>query len=262
MSQGVRLPHLERGLTQALAPVADVVCWARGEQPRDAGESLLSMRLMAPPSVLARHGGRVRARAQSATVTVTGATEGGRNVLQLDGYRHVRDVPAASTVTAERDALKAQLDDIEAGRVTTAAVSTDQITITPVDITALWDLQVSGELTGEVTHGGALRVDKRQEQALVEIQTFARGKHLAQSAHAILTQALNRLVDHDPMVALAEWGVAVLGWSPPVDISAIAGAGWETRASSVLTVNMRARYVAKVKRLETVENDFVLENAS
>lgn len=252
MTQGVRLPFLERGLRSCLVGVADVVSWARGHNARGAG-SLLSMRLMGPPRSLARHGGKSRARSSSATITIDDAPEGTRTVIQLDAYRYVRDVPASSSVTAERDALLALLVAGESDRMTVAASGSDAITLTPLTISSLWELKVSAELSATVAHSGAVRLDQRQEEAALAIETFARGPHLADSAHAVLSDALNRTVEHDRMLELAELGIAVTGWTPPVDISAVAGGTWETRASALVSLNLRSTYITSVDRLESTE---------
>ena len=257
MSLGVRLPHLERGLAAALSGVADVVAWARGAAPRDPG-SLLSLRLLSPPTTRARYGGVVRARSTGGTVTVTGASEGERNVVTIDGYRYVRDVPGSSSITEERDALLAAIAAGEAGRLTVAANGSDGIDLTPVDVTALWELELLGELTGDVDHLGACRVDTRQQSAVLELQAFVRhvptdGVYLADSASAVLAAAQARLSSEQRYHELAEWGVGVGEWlSDPTDISAIAGGRWETRAQALVGLNLRSTYVESVDYFEGV----------
>lgn len=257
--QGARLPHLERGLFQALSGVAETVAWARGENPRD-GDTLLSMRLMSPPSPMPIVGGEVRAKATGATITVVDATEGVLSVVRLDGYRHVYEVPALATVTTVRDAHLAQLEgDLEATRITAVASGADAIDITPLAITSLWDLATSANIETVITHEGVVRVESdRQETAVVELQAFSRGPHLHEGASAIITQAMARLKER--VAELAEWGIGVVGWQPVADISAIAGAGWETRASTLLTLNVHASYVSAAKHALTLED--TLEIAS
>lgn len=247
ITQGVRLDRLERGLFEALGSVADEFAHAHGGQPRGAG-SLLECRVLGGPSKRQAsevHGGTIRARAMSGTVTITDAVEAERYVVRLDGFRHVVDVPALATVTTVRDLILASMVEREAGRVTAEASGADAIDLTPAGVGALWDLSVLGDIETELVYQESewCRVAEVNERVTIELQAYSHTASLEGGASTVLNAARARLADRAVLAGLNEYGVSVATQGRVVPLTAIAGGRWESRASLDVELTVRAAYI-------------------
>jgi hypothetical protein len=87
---------------------------------------------------------------------------------------------------------------------------------------------------------------------LVNVQAYSKGREPRTGAWALLQRALGAVQSEDYVSTMRQFGVGV--WTKGVvsDLSAIAGAHWETRASFDLSIAAKAVWVRPVDRVESV----------
>ncbi len=258
----VRLDRLQRGLYEALSGVTDVVGWGYGQQPREAG-GLLALRIVSGPALRQHHArGSLLLPGESLTLRVTSAVAGTRLVVTLNDYDYRHDVLGGESVTDIRDDLLAQ---ILLGEVTVTASSSgaDAIDLAAVELGGIRSLALVGEgLTAEsvVVSDDAVLVTEGQATFSVEMQAFGRGREPRNGALNIVQSALDLLQSPTKREALNRWGVGLWGLGTPIDISAIAGSDWESRASADFTCSMTSVGTEPVDQIETVTAAFTVDN--
>lgn len=256
-----RLDRLQRGLFESLTGIAPHIVWTQGQVPRqlvDSGDSgeLLSLRLASGPVPVhrAHSHGFTLTPASSIIVTVTGATVGTRNVVRLNDFAYYRDTVAGDTVATVRNVLLAAIQEGESGAVTATASGAAGILLAGDFLGGLRSLELVGQLTssGAVISGDSVIVSERTMSHLVTLQAFSRGREPRTGAVALLDLALDELRAPDVSEELSRYGLGVWDYGAPVDLSAIAGGNWESRASADLTISARSVAVRSVHEIDSV----------
>lgn len=254
----VRLDRLQRALYEALGGVADVVGWAYGEQPRGTG-SLLVLRLLAGPTPgNVRHArGTPIKPADSIVVRVSDVVEGERVGIILNGFGYRYDVPNGATLGSIRDALLASVvaGETDYGFVTATAVSTDGILLTADFLGGLRSLSLRGSLVSEspVFSGDMVLVTEGTAVMTIGFQAFARDCQPSSGAAAMLGAVLDRFQSVTVADALDEYGLGIWRKGEVVDLTAIAGAHWESRAALEISFAAKSVFVTPVDSIETVD---------
>ena len=265
----VRLDRLQQGLFEALGNVAADVVWSYGQIPREQISSdLLALTLTAGPSLGFRRSrrGRVLQPASSVVVRVTAATVGVRNVLRLNGFDYFRDTVALDTPTIIRDAM---LADVVAGEplIVAAPDGADGITLTAPTLGDMRTLHLFGELANDpavfppppddtvlVTEGTAVH--------LVTVQAYSKQAEPVDGAWALCDAALDVVQSEAGVELLGRYGLALWEKGPVINLSAIAGANWETRAAFDLTLAARTVSVEPIQTIETVNYSVDVDDVS
>ena len=253
----VRFDRLQQGLFEALAGLADVVTWVYGEQPKGA-ESLLSLDLAVPEQPGLRPHAFTSATllpADSITISVDSLTVGQRQIVRLNGFDYRHDVSGADTLTTVRDDLLGQIQTGEAGAVTATANGADRLDLAADFLGGLRRLELLGAdlgAEGAVFSGEA--VDERLGSVVntVSIQAFSKGRSPRDGAASIISAAKDRLRDKDVIGELCRYGLALRTRAPAVNLSAVAGAHWETRYAFDLDVVTATVAVTPAAQIDTV----------
>lgn len=252
-----RIDRLQLGLVAALAPLvpAGRVKWQHGEPPLSGLQPFISLSLVSGPMAWDQDHARgsVLLPATSIIVTVTAATVGVRNVIRLNGFDYYRDTVALDTVTTVRDALLALVQAGEAGFVTATASGVDGILLSGTFLGGLRELQLFGELSsGSLVPSGQAIIETRGTvQCLVGVQTYAKDKTPRGGALALAHAVQGRLQRVGVSEELSRYGVAVWHKGSVNDLSAVAGAHWETRATVDLTIAMQS---VEVEPVDTIQD--------
>jgi hypothetical protein len=246
------IDRLQRGLFTALSGVADVVSWAGGEQPRGTG-SLLSLAIAGSSSrvlsVLRLY------PADAAEIQVGTVEPGDLAAVDLNGYRVRHHVSTTETPEDVRDALMVRLAQAETG-IGVSPVGTDTIALSASSVSgSIWSLAAVGVATvvedSVATMTDAVEVTFSRELYAVEFEAFSRLREPRHSAHGIITQARARIASQNHVDALSLLGVQAWTVGDAVDISAIAGAHWESRARLAVECALRAVSVEAVSTIES-----------
>lgn len=225
------------------------------EQVSDAG--LISLSLVSGPVPFIRSGkrGTLLNAATSIPLTVTVATVGQRYLVRLNDFDYFHDAVGGDTPTTIRDALIAQ---IEADAYETATASTlagDGLTLTADFAGGLRALQISGPITAgaPVPSGDSVLVTEGDQHLLLGIQAFSKGRELHTGAAALIAVALAAFQTESIFQVLRRYEVGIASKTTPTDLSAIAGAHWETRFSFDVTLVARSAWIDPVERIESVD---------
>lgn len=255
----VRLDRLQQGLFEALGSVAADVVWSYGQVPREQVSSdLLALTLTAGPSLGFRRSrrGRVLQPASSVVVRVAAATVGRRNIIRLNDFDYFRDTVALDTPTIIRDAM---LADVIAGEtvIVAAADGADGIALSAPTLGDMRTLTLFGELNHDppvfpAPPDDTVLVTEGTATHLVTVQAYSKSTEPFDGAWAMCDAALDVLQSEAGVELLGRFGLALWEKGPVINLSAIAGANWETRAAFDLTVAARTVSVEPIQTIETV----------
>ena len=241
----VRLDRLQQGLFEALGDVATNVLWTQTQVPQsEVSGDLLTLNLTSGPSLGLRQGARgvVLLPADSVVVRVDAATVTTRNVVVLNDFPYYRDTVAGDTVTAIRDALLALINVGELA-VTASTDGSDGIALTAD--TFFSDNAVL-ETVGTST-------------CLVTVQCYSKGREPRNGAWALADAALDKLQQTQILEELTRFGLGLWDKGGIVNLSGIAGGGWESRAAFDLLVAARSVNVRPVDQIETVTGSIEID---
>ena len=259
----LRLGRLQKGLTamfrDAFGPSGAQVSFVYNEASFEGvpGAGLVSLSLVSGPSPFIRqgtHGEPLRA-VDSITITVDSVLVGDRSVIHLNEFSYFHDTVIGDTVTTIRDSLLAQIEADEEETATATGSGGDGLTLTQDFLGGLWDLSLSGPLSAgvPVPSGSSVTITKSSHEMLLNIQCFSKERSLRKGAGAMTSIAQAAMASPDLVRILRANGVALGAKGIASDISAIAGAHWETRTSFDVTLYARAVWVRPSSTIETVK---------
>ncbi len=265
----VRLDRLQQGLFEAFNGVAADVVWTYGQVPREQISSdLLALTLTAGPSLGFRRSrrGRVLQPATSVVVRVTGTTAGVRNVIRLNDFDYFTDTTGVDTLTTIRDRLLALAIAGEPVILPTAD-GADGVLLTAPTVGDIRTLQLFGELGNDapvfpIPPDDTVLVTEGTASHLVTVQAYSKGQEPTNGAWALCDAALDVLQSDAGVELLGRFGLGLWEKGPVINLSAIAGANWETRAAFDLTIAARSVSVEPIQTIETVNYSIALADAS
>ena len=88
---------------------------------------------------------------------------------------------------------------------------------------------------------------------LINVQAYSKSREPRLGAWALIQRALAVVQSEDYVETMRALGVGVWTKGVVTDLTAIAGAHWETRASFDLSIAAKAVWVREVGRIETVK---------
>jgi hypothetical protein len=255
----LRLDRIQRALFEtlgdALAPV--MVAWAYSEETFESvpDEGLVSLTMIGGPQPFLRSGkrGSLLNAVESITITVDSVTTG-RYVIRLNGFSYFTDGLVGDTLTTIRDRLVSEIngDDLETATASVSGV--DGLTLTADSLGGLRSLSLSGPLSAgpPTLDGRSVLVTEGAQNMLVNVQAYSKGREPRNGAWALIQRALAVVQSEDYIETMRRYGVGV--WTKGVvsNLSAIAGAHWESRASFDLSIAARAVWVREADRIESV----------
>ncbi len=264
----LRLDRVQSSLFNTLGDAVDPVrvAWAYGEQVFEdiPDEGLVSLTMLGGPSPHLRGGkrGTILNAADSIIVTVDAVEVGKRYIVRLNCFDYRTDAVLGDTPTTIRDRLRDEINNDALESVTASDSGVDAITLTADYLGGMRDLFLIGALSssGKVLNGESVLVVEGAQSMLVNVQTFSKCREPRNGAWAIAQQVLAALQSEDYIETLRRFGVGV--WSKGVltDLSAIAGAHWETRVSFDVNIAARAFWVRPVARIDTLTANITANN--
>jgi len=262
----VRLDRVQQVVYEVIGDAVDViVLWAYSEVPQEElGDGFVALSMINGPTPQIRSGvrGRVLVPAEELTLTVDAATVGTMNVAFLNNHRYRYETMAGDSVTDIRDALLAKIQDGEAynGTLTAVASGADSITLTSNFLGGLFSLYLFGELSssGLSLHDQAVYVVSGFSECTINVQCFSKNREPRNGAWALASQCMGALQAPDYAETFELFDVGIASKGVLADISAIAGAHWETRVSFDFDLTTPATFVRPATTIEsvTVSMDF------
>ena len=267
----VRIDRLQAGLVawvQSVHPGTTVV-WAQSGFPRDTDTGLVfTLRVLAPPSEDPIGGGSRSTRLMPTRVTVQieGATVGESVKLSVSGRSWEYEIEAGDDVEAVRDGLLAAIEAPTMVSAAFTAVGSDSIQI---DATAVGDLHSvwsRGSADGLIDHTvdatTLCEVASADVRTYVEVQAWSYQLAPRLGAPAALSRLMQTRRLTTAVSTLGAYGLAVVGGPPaPIDLSALSGPAWQSRASISFYVSQLALYAEPVESIERVRGTLDLRDA-
>lgn len=270
----IRLDRLQLSLNTILTDALDTggggpeVIWAKTEAVWDSftpDSGLVVLDMIAGPQPVHRAGkrGTLLNAVDSIEITITDATVGQRYIVRLNDFDYRTDSVGGDTVTTIRDRLRAAINDDDLETATAADLAADGITLSADSLGGMRSLELVGPLTSanKTVDGNSVLVTQGAQLVLVNVQCFSKGREPRNGAWAIQAIVMAAFQSEDFVEELRRFGVGVWNKGPSVDISAIAGAHWETRESFDLTLAAQANWVRPISRVETLTFDFTGDGA-
>lgn len=255
----LRLDRIQRALFETLADaIAPArVAWSYSEQVWETvpDEGLLMLTMIGGPQPFIRSGkrGSILNAVDSITITVDSVGTG-RYVIRLNDFSYFTDGVGGDTLTTIRDRLRDAINGDPLETATASDSGADGVTLTADSLGGMRSLSLSGALSAgaPVLDGDSVLVTEGAQNMLINVQAFSKGREPRTGAWAILQQALAAVQSEDYAETFRRYGVGLWTKGVVTDLSAIAGAHWETRASFDLSIAAKAVWVRPVDRIESV----------
>ena len=233
----VRIDRLQAGVIAWLSDAmpSTTVLWAPSEFPRStAGATFLAARILSGPD-LDPQGGASRTPATLPTamlLSVTGNTAGQDIRLELSGRAFVYTIQGGDSITDARDGLLAEIGSEPMVSATFAASGSDGITITADAIGDLYNTSIAGPATLAATASALAIVSTGLVTTRLEVQAYSTDRTPRGGALGTLSEIRGRARLPSATSILQIYGLALVG-SPGrlIDITALSGPRWETRAA-------------------------------
>lgn len=260
LSLPLRLDRVQRALFEtlgdAVAPVR--VAWAYSEETFESvpDEGLIDLTMIGGPQPFIRSGKRGSILNAVDAITITVDSVGtGRYVIRLNDFSYFTDGVGGDTTTTIRDRLR---DAINADPLETATASdagASGLTLAADELGGLRSLTLSGALSAgpPTLDGRSVLVTEGAQNMLINVQAFSPCREPRNGAWALIQRALAVVQSEDYVETMRALGVGVWTKGVVTDLTAIAGAHWESRASFDLSIAAKAVWVREVDRIETVK---------
>jgi len=229
-------------------------------------EGLISLTMVGGPSPFILSGKRGKLLNAVDSILITVDVVGlGRYLIRLNDFSYYTDGVLGDTLTTIRDRLVDLINLINADDLETATASPsggDSLTLTADDLGGLRSLTLSGPLTAgaPALDGRSVLITEGAQNMLVNVQAYSKGREPRDGAWALTQRALAAVQSEDYISTMRHFGVGVWTKGVASDLSAIAGAHWETRASFDLSLAARAVWVRPVDRIESINTTLTTAN--
>jgi len=258
----VRIGRMQAALKAAIAAIlgsSPSILWAHAEIPRPTSTTdIVRLQMLSGPS----HVGTFMDEAvtadlpTSSTVTISAVTIGRRYWIRLNGYDYGHDAAGVEDKDDVRDALIALINATDAEETATASIGGSGVIALSPDVPGgIQTIEVSPAAQMTIANGGTefIRLVTGERQSTISIQCFAHSEKLTTSAHSMAAQIKAGLDLETVKALLVEAGVSVMSVGDTVDLTAIAGAHFETRAQFDLTIFQKSVLTEQISSIENVE---------
>lgn len=258
----LRLDRLERGVFSVVDSVMSpaTTTWAYGQATfEQVGPNLVNIQPANGPSYWSQKGkrGRVIVPFDDITLDVTGATASVRNVIKVNNIDFFVDGDGVLDAEGIRDAFLVLLNADPTNDPWTAAAggAPSELVVTPNSFGSVFSLELVGELAAlsQTLSGEAALLTEGTRVWTFTIECFSKDRTLRGGAWSLMSTIEGIFESEEHIETLNSFGVAVWDKGLATDISAIAGANWETRVTLDVQFAMRSAKVEAVDQIETVQ---------
>lgn len=258
----IRLDRLQLALVNVLGSAGGLtsyqVAWSYGQGVfTDAfPASFVNLKLSGPPSFRAPPGrGASIYPIASVAWVVNSATDGALVGLYINGLPFRVSVGPLDTVTTVRDALVAAINADASGEYTASAgLGAGEWTLTASSLGSVWSLRKFGDMTATPTaSANQALVTQGTASADVTIECFSKSRAPRDGAVSMASILQAVLLLPEVGLTLRDYGLGFAGLGPVIDLSAIAGGKWESRAAFDATFNLLFSVSRPVDSIGTVD---------
>lgn len=262
IAQPLRLDRLTKGIFSVVNSVVSpaTVGWSYGQSAfEQRGADLVNIQPANGPTMWSQNGkrGRVIVPFDSITLDVTGSTSGTRNVIKSNNIDFFVDGDGVLDAEGIRDAFLTLLnaDPTNDPWIAAAGVNPSELVITPNSFGSVFSLEIVGELAAvsQTLSDEAALLTEGTRVWTFTIECFSKDRTLRGGAWSLMSTIEGIFESEEHIETLNSFGVAVWDKGLATDISAIAGANWETRVTLDVQFAMRSAKVEAVDQIETVQ---------
>lgn len=262
LASPVRFDRLQAGLIDIIGGMVTPaqVGWAYGEGVFDSSfpGDFVNLTMVGGPSYHNQNHarGEVLIPPTLVTLTVDTAVVGKRYTVQINGYNHFYDASAGNTVDDIRDALVTNINADSNDPYTAAPTANPgEFTVTPDSFGAIWQMALfGGNMSSVVTLSDDAVLNTFGTRTFsIAIGCFSKNRFPRNGAWDLAAIIQAGLTTTDFSDQLSNYGVALWGKGPAVDLSDIAGGHWESRVSFDITCAMESVVTRPVDQIETVD---------
>lgn len=261
----IAFDRLQAGLRQAILAADNTltVVWSPSEYPEPAGGNLVALRVLSGPDL---RGYRLEHKHYPipTTVRVTCTnTAGSRGTIFCQGARWHLDVEPGETATEYRDRWVEYLATAGLavdGEIT--PVGANAFDIAGTELISLYGFGTFGQVTSTVTASTFSDIRSSDARLRIEAQVFSGTRYLRGGAMDTAAKLVAKLGLPAPRAVLNAYGLVHVTTSPVVDLTTIAGPGWESRAAVSVDIGTNIFAAEAVESIETVTGTLTVENGT
>lgn len=268
----VRIDRLQEGLFTVLSDFygSEVsVFWAHNEPSREQLKSnLLSLEVLSGPTKVyqTRPRGQAFIPPTNIVLTIVNAIEDELYQIYINNIKYSYTAVFGDTVDTIRDALVSIVEADEYKPCTiSATLNAGEFEIIPNSFAEIYQCSINQNitLTTLVLSSSAALFTRGVRQFVVSLQAFSKNKNPRNGSQYLM----DRFMDLSEMKTYSDllwgnYGISLINVSSPVDLTAIAGASWESRSSIDLTINLDSGVTEPTESLEGVSFSVSLQNGT
>ena len=233
------------------------VAWSYGEQTFESfPEEFINLELTAPSAGIRQaRQGRAIQPIESLIVEVNTTDPLVRLVLSVNGAEYFEDPEPGDTLTTIRDRFVAQLDAFESDNITITTVGANGIGLAANFTGAIISVGAGPGLGFDaiVLGSTAVLLTESTRDFTLNVGCFSKGREPRNGAWDLCARAMASLEAEDLGFLLDRVGVGLRGRGPTVDLTAIAGAHWESRAAFDVDMYQRSKFVRELGEIGSAE---------
>ena len=264
-TDAVRYDRLQAGLPAYVNAIAGVEPTWGGHVPREIlASTMVTLALLSGPRSASGGSPSVMSATLpiTATATVTAATVGSSAILRASGRRYEYRAESGDDVEAVRDGLLAAIDASPGSLVSASfdAAGADEIAIEATSLGDLYNVAASGLLEIAVDTAQACQVQTDNIEHTVRLQVWSTSPHPRSGASATLARIMGGSWLDAPLRTLDAYGLGVR-FGNPINLDALAGPRWESRAACDLAVTQLSVMAAPTDRVTEVQSQILARTA-
>jgi hypothetical protein len=192
-------------------------------------------------------------------ITVDSAAADIRSGIVLNDYDYATDSVGGDTVDTIAERLVALVNGDDLETATATDLTGGVLQLGEDFLGGIRSLSIYGSLSASnvVRSADNVLVTEGTQTMLVNVQAYSTGRSPRSGAWGVIQQCLAAFQTEDMVETLRAQGVGIGNKTQPIDLSAIAGANWESRVSADITLTARAAWVRPVDIIETVDETIV-----
>ena len=233
------------------------VAWSYNEQTfQSFPQEFINLDLTGPSAGIrqARQGRAIQA-IEAVTIEVDSVDPLVRLVISVNGAEYFEDPQPGDTAQDIRDRFIAQLQQFEAPSIDVLPAGTNGIELTSTFVGAIISLGVGPGLvlSGVLLAPTAVLLTEATRDFVLSVECYSKGREPRNGAWDLCARALASLEAEDLGFKLDRVGVGMRGRGPTVDLTAIAGAHWESRAAFDVDMYQRSKFVRELGEIANAE---------
>lgn len=252
-------------LNDALGPDVTVK-WGRDSVQRDSTKASMVSLTPSTGAVVAGNwrGRRLVLSPISISFTVTSATIGVLYSLYLNGFPYRHEVTGVETVDDVRDALLAKVVADARSPYSAASGAAGELVVTGDYAGALFQAEALPAQDWTIAQGAtsATAVRERPSVTTLTVGSYSKGVDIFDGASDLDARVNAALSLQQYQTTFTDFGVSLQSRGTPTDISAIAGAGWETRISRDIGIGLRSISTETTETIETVNMTSIFKTST